>query len=159
MLKKSRHGLTRCPACGVHVRAAATPVLTDCAFCGANLAARVIRRPLTGRGAIVAAGLFSLAACGNSETEPLSPDPDDTVHSDQNDRIEPPDPDDHSMFDPVVPDDNSAVAEYGIAPDDMPAPEYGAPPVEMEMRVEPPDNNVVAPAYGIPAPPPEPPEG
>ncbi|MEM9188805.1 MAG: hypothetical protein AAGF12_06495 [Myxococcota bacterium] len=157
MLRKSRHGLTRCPACGAHVRAAATPVLTVCPFCNTNIADRVIRRPVAGRGALVAASLLSLSAsCGGAEQEPVSPDdpvantdnPDDSTNNADN-----------TGFDPNEPDDNVAVAEYGAVPDPawdpdepepVPAPEYGAPAEEEEAQDPTPD--VPVPAYGAPPP-------
>jgi len=130
---KSRHGLTRCTACRTHIRAEERPSLTTCPFCGANLhrSTRGFSLP-TGRGGVLAASLFALSAAGcggDGAEEPATVEPaDDTAGDDtsSNDGPSNDDPaDDQYADDPV--DDNTAVAEYGIAP---PAdePMYGMPP-------------------------------
>lgn len=129
-MKKSRHGLTRCPACRAHVRAGESPSTTECPFCGANLREGRARVAIAaGRGGLLAASLLALSACGASSsgegttapaTEPI------TTEDNQNTEGE-----DH--FDPPPSEEPTPVEAYGIAPSDRPEgppdePLYGLPP-------------------------------
>ncbi len=131
--RKSRDGLTRCPACRAHVVAAERPSLTVCPFCGANQHRATHRLAPIGRGGVLAASLLAFTAVGCGAG---SGDDDTSVSSDDgssggDDGAG----DDRYSDDP--PDDNTAVAEYGVAPDayqsgssDPPPdePMYGVPP-------------------------------
>ena len=131
--RRSRHGLTVCTGCRVHIRAADTPSGTVCPFCGATLtfAERRFAVP-SGRAGLLAASLFafSASACGSSEARP-----EPTTQPAPDEEEEPP-PDE---YDPA--DDPTMVEAYGIAPDEDPD--------ENQFRdddEDPPDE----PMYGVP---------
>jgi hypothetical protein len=139
---KSRHGLTRCGACRAHIHAAERPSATVCPFCGANLSSgRAILSLPTGRGGLLAASLFGLsmggamAGCGGSDaTQADEPTTVDDGNANADDGSNANDGDDQYADDP--PDDNNAVAEYGVAPSD-------------EYETQPSDDYRPAARYGI----------
>ena len=136
---KSRHGLTRCTVCRAHIHADERPSGTDCPFCGANLHRSRGRISLpTGRGGLLAASLFAFAAAGcsggDASDDSTSVEPGDDNSGDDNSGNDNTGLDDQYADDP--PDDNAAVAEYGVPPDRYegeseeppPEPVYGVPP-------------------------------
>jgi hypothetical protein len=118
---RSRSGLTRCPTCRAHVRAAETPETTSCPFCSA--------KGPRGRSALVGAALLALTACGGpaetpadtaptaGDERPADPPSDEQARNDnQNDGDSP------------TPPEPPPVAAYGIAPEPQPQPLYGIAP-------------------------------
>lgn len=132
--RRSRDGLTRCPACRAHIVAAERPSETVCPFCGANQHRTRIRLAPVGRGGILAASLLAFGAmgCGGGGTS----DGDTSVSSDDGTTGGDDGTGGDDQYDDQPPDDSRAVAEYGIAPD-----EY-----ERESPDPPPDE----PMYGVP---------
>ena len=124
-MRKSRHGLTRCPACRAHVHAGETPSTTECPFCGANVREGHARVAIAaGRGGILAASLLALTACGASSSPETTEPVDEPVTTEDSQNTEGED-----QFDPSPSDDPPAVDAYGIAPDGPPdEPMYGLPP-------------------------------
>lgn len=131
---KSRHGLTRCTACRAHIQAGDTPSRTECPFCGATLTTATRRILPSGRSGLLAASLFTLSAAGCGSPQADGEPTVTTEPSDDNQNTSGGD-----QFAPRPADDNTAVAEYGIAADDedtwggqaedpRPAPRYGLPP-------------------------------
>ena len=117
---KSRHGLTRCTVCRAHIEAAERPSLTDCPFCGANLLRGGSTISAPGRGGLIAASLLAFSvACGGGGDDSVSSDDTTTEPTggdeDPNATVSSDDPD---QYDPDPADDNTAVAEYGVAADD-----------------------------------------
>ncbi len=78
IVKVSRDGLTRCPACGNHIRVAEVLADTTCPFCDASIrqlddpvaaegaVRRVARALMTGRSSVIAASILGAATMGLS---------------------------------------------------------------------------------------------
>ncbi len=130
---RSRSGLTRCPSCRAHVRAAESPTETVCPFCGAALTGAPSRMASAGRGGVLAASLLAFSCGGGSgaaepEEQPtvVNEPPVGVVEpSDNQNEEEAQEQDDFEEAEEPV-----AVEAYGVAPAEPPRP----PPV---------------PAYGV----------
>ncbi len=156
-IRVSRQGLTRCPACGRHIRFAESVALTACPFCGSGLSgvAKAKAAIVHGaRGGILAAGLMGALACESSATG-TSPAGDTTggdsaVTTDVASEPDVVDPGEDTV-EPA--EDIGAQPEYGLPPMDVEEPEdipvqplYGGPPDTVTT-----DDVPIQPLYGAPS--------
>ncbi len=123
----SRHRMTECPGCGVHIRVAEDIGATTCPFCHDVLRQSVARRSsgssglgLFGRTSVVAGALFGLsvvAGCDDPLTVlPVYGAPADVISDQASDASVQP------LYGAVADD-----IQVEAAPDPGPQPEYGMP--------------------------------